>query len=100
MSDTESGTQAGTVTDEAAANYLASLQAALADLPPAEVEEILADVGQHVAEVAAELSGQDQDDGKDLLQLPTASATATTSPSPSPTSPAATTTAASPSSTG
>lgn len=66
MSDTESGAQTGTVTHEAAANYLASLQAALSDLPPAEVEEIMDDVGQHVAEVTAELSGQDQDEGDDL----------------------------------
>lgn len=48
-----------TVTDEAVATYLNRLREELADLPPAEVEEILDDVGPQVAEVARELGEQD-----------------------------------------
>lgn len=40
------------------ASYLARLRAELSDLPATEVEEILEDVGPHVAEVADELAGE------------------------------------------
>lgn len=45
--------------DQAVENYLASVRAELADLPPAELGEILDDIGPHVAEVAGELEGDD-----------------------------------------
>jgi uncharacterized membrane protein len=44
-----------TKTNPAVAEYLARTQAALADLPAAEVEEIVEDIGQHLSEVAGEL---------------------------------------------
>lgn len=44
-----------TFTHPALAEYLGRVQAALADLPAAEVEEIVEDIGQHLSEVAAEL---------------------------------------------
>jgi uncharacterized membrane protein len=45
-------------THTAVSEYLSRTQAALADLPAAEVEEILEDIGPHLAEVAEEL-GED-----------------------------------------
>src|SRR5689334_3464157 len=42
-------------TNTAVSEYLNRTQAALADLPAAEVEEILEDIGPHLAEVADEL---------------------------------------------
>jgi uncharacterized membrane protein len=45
-----------TGTHNAVTDYLTSLRAALADLPPTEVEEILDDVGPHIGEVATELA--------------------------------------------
>lgn len=45
-------------THPAVAEYLAGIQAALSDLPAAEVEEIVEDIGQHLSEVAEEL-GED-----------------------------------------
>jgi uncharacterized membrane protein len=47
-----------TSTDAVVAEYLAGVRAELADLPAAEVEEILEDIGAHLAEVAAEF-GED-----------------------------------------
>jgi uncharacterized membrane protein len=44
-----------TKTHPAVAEYLARTQAALSDLPAAEVEEIVEDIGQHLSEVAGEL---------------------------------------------
>lgn len=48
-----------TAIDDAVASYLNSLRTELADLPPAEVEEILDDVGPHLTEVAQELGDDD-----------------------------------------
>jgi uncharacterized membrane protein len=47
-----------TSADAVVAEYLAVVRAELADLPATEVEEILEDIGAHLAEVAAEL-GED-----------------------------------------
>jgi hypothetical protein len=44
-----------TTTPTAVAEYVAGIQEALADLPAAEVEEIVEDIGQHLSEVAGEL---------------------------------------------
>lgn len=45
-------------THPAVAEYVARIQAALADLPAAEVEEIVEDIGQHLSEVAGELGDE------------------------------------------
>lgn len=44
-----------TTTHPAVTEYLARIQAALADLPAAEVEEIIDDIRQHLSEIAGEL---------------------------------------------
>jgi uncharacterized membrane protein len=44
-----------TTTPTAVAEYVAGIEKALADLPAAEVEEIVEDIGQHLSEVAGEL---------------------------------------------
>ena len=44
-----------TFTHPAVAEYVGRIQTALADLPAAEVEEIIEDIGQHLSEVAGEL---------------------------------------------
>lgn len=54
-------------TQDAVASYLASVREALSDLPEPEVDDILDDVGPHVAEVAQELS-QDDSDERELAQ--------------------------------
>ncbi|HEV2783191.1 MAG TPA: hypothetical protein VGX25_27730 [Actinophytocola sp.] len=46
-----------TRTDPAVAEYLARTRAALADLPAAELEEIVEDIGPHLSEIAAEVDG-------------------------------------------
>jgi uncharacterized membrane protein len=45
-------------THPAVAEYVTRIQAALADLPAAEVEEIVDDIGQHLSEVAGELGDE------------------------------------------
>lgn len=47
-----------TFTHPAVAEYVGRIEAALADLPTTEVEEIVEDIGQHLSEVAGELGAE------------------------------------------